>query len=82
MRRRSSLALLAALSLLVVPALAGPAGAGGGGQSERDRILAYWTPARMQSATARDFVRTTHGFVPAAKPQPPAGGNVTGASWR
>jgi V8-like Glu-specific endopeptidase len=81
MRRRSSLAFLAALALIVVPIVAGPAGAAGRGQSERDRILAYWTPARLQSATPRDFVKTDHGFVPKAKPAPPAGGAITGASW-
>ncbi|HET9344607.1 MAG TPA: hypothetical protein VFO05_02805 [Candidatus Limnocylindrales bacterium] len=80
MRRRSSLALLAALALVVVPALAGPAGAAGRGQSERDRILAYWTPARLQSAVARDFVRTDHGFAPRAKPGSGSGA-ITGASW-
>ena len=79
MRRRSSLALLAALALVVVPAVAGPAGAAGRGQSERDRILAYWTPARFQSAVPRDFIKTGHGFVPKAKPG--SGGAVTGASW-
>jgi V8-like Glu-specific endopeptidase len=82
MRRRSSLALLAALVLIVVPIIAGPAGAAGRGQSERDRILAYWTPARLQSAMPRDFVKTDHGFAPKAKPAPPGGGGaVTGASW-
>jgi V8-like Glu-specific endopeptidase len=82
MRRRSSLALVAAIALLVVPALAGPAGAAGRGQTERDRILAFWTPARMQSAVPRDFVKTSHGFVPAARPGGGGGGGaVTGASW-
>jgi hypothetical protein len=80
MRRRSSLALVAALALLVVPSLAATAGAAGHGRSERDRILAYWTPARLHSAIPRDFVQTRHGFVPAGKPAP-GGGGVTGASW-
>jgi hypothetical protein len=79
MRRRTPLALLAAVAFMV-PAIAGPVGAAGHGQSERDRILAYWTPARMQAAIPRDFVKTAHGIVPTAKP-PPAGGGVTGASW-
>jgi hypothetical protein len=80
MRRRSSLALFAALVLVVVPAVAGPAGAAGRGQSERDRILAYWTPARLQSAVPRDVVKTDRGFVPRARPGPGTGA-VTGASW-
>jgi hypothetical protein len=78
MRRRSSLALLAALAFIVVPAVAAPAGAAGG-SSQRDRTLAYWTPARMQSAIPRDFVRSAQGFKPVAKPG--SGGGVTGASW-
>ena len=82
MRRRAPLALLAALALVVVPAVAGPAGAAGGGQSERERILAYWTPARLQSAKPRDFVKADHGFVPKAKPGGGDGsGAVTGTSW-
>jgi V8-like Glu-specific endopeptidase len=81
MRRRSSLALLAALALVVVPAVAGPAGAAGRGQSERDRILAYWTPSRLQSAVPRDFVKADHGFVPKARPGGGGTGAITGASW-
>jgi hypothetical protein len=79
MRRRSSLALLAALALIVVPAVAAPAGAAGNGLSARERTLAYWTPARMRAAIPRDFVKTAHGLQPAARPG--GGGGVTGASW-
>ena len=81
MRRRSSLALLAALVLVVVPAVAGPAGAAGRGQSERDRILAYWTTERLHSAVPRDFVKTDHGFAPKARPGGGGSGAITGASW-
>lgn len=36
----------------------------------------------MASATPRDFVRTSHGFEPRAKPpKPGGGGGVTGATW-
>ena len=79
MRRRSSLAVLAAVSLLAIPALAGPAGASGPRISEHDRIIAHWTPARMKAAVARDFVRTASGLVPKARPG--SGAGITGASW-
>ena len=68
MRNSTLLALLVAVSLLLIPALAAPAGAAGQRMSEHDRIVAHWTPARMKAATPRDFVRTTTGFVPKAKP--------------
>jgi hypothetical protein len=85
MRRRSPIALLVALALVIVPAVTAPVAAGGG-HSERDRILAFWTKERLQSATPRDYVRTDKGFAPKAKrakpPRPPGGGgSVTGASW-
>jgi len=87
MRRRSSLALLVALAVVIVPAVATPVAAGGG-HAERDRILAFWTKERLQSAIPRDYIRTDDGFVPRAKPvkppRPPGDGGdggVTGASW-
>jgi V8-like Glu-specific endopeptidase len=84
-------ALMAALFLLA--ALPGTAGARGGdaARSEHDRILAYWTPARIASAKPRDYVMTPAGhLVPAAKPPGTpggggggggGGGTVTGKSW-
>jgi V8-like Glu-specific endopeptidase len=78
-RKRPLFALLAALALAAIPAFAGPAGAAGPRLSEHDRIIAYWTPARLQSATPRDFVRDGNAFVPRARPG--GGGGVTGASW-
>jgi hypothetical protein len=54
-------------------------------QSEHQRIVAYWTPARLAAAKPRDFVRTAGGgFVQAPSPKARpggGGGNVTGASW-
>lgn len=79
MQNRSSLALLAAIALLAIPALAGSAGAASPGLSRHERIVAYWTPARLRAAIPRDFVRTTGAFAPRAKPG--TGGGVTGASW-
>ena len=79
MRKRSPLALLAALALIAIPAAAGPVGAAGPRVSEHDRIVAYWTPARLKAAVPRDFVRSGDKFVPKARPG--GGGGVTGASW-
>src|SRR4026207_625660 len=81
MRRRSPIALLVALALVIVPAVTAPVAAGGG-HSERDRILAFWTSERLQSATPREYVKSGGGFVPAARPPSGGGGgSVTGASW-
>lgn len=78
MRRRSPLALLAALAIIGIPALAAPAGAAGPSASRHDQIVAFWTPARLRSAIPRDFVRAGDNFVPKARPGGTAG---TGASW-
>ena len=78
MRRRSPLALLAALAIIGIPALAAPAGAAGPSVSRHDQIVAFWTPARLRSAIPRDFVRAGGTFVPKARPGGTAG---TGASW-
>ncbi len=71
-------ALMAALLLLA--ALPGTAGANAGAvQSEHDRILAYWTPARIASAKPRDYVMTSSGkLIPAAKPPGTPGGGPGG----
>jgi hypothetical protein len=81
-RTSTLLALLMAVSLLLIPAFAAPAGAAGQRMSEHDRIVAHWTPARMKAAIPRDFVRTATGFAPKARPGGGgSGGTVTGASW-
>jgi V8-like Glu-specific endopeptidase len=79
-RKRSLIALLAALSLAAIPA-AGSVGAAGPRVSEHDRIVAFWTPARQKSAIPRDFVRAGDKFVPRGKPGGGGSGGVTGASW-
>ena len=94
MRRRIpafslSTALLVALSLTSTGvAQAAPSRTGAEAKAEHARIVEYWTPARMADATPRDFVKTDHGFVPAAKGGKPGGGGdgggtgaVTGVSW-
>jgi hypothetical protein len=79
-RRRSPLALFAALAIIGIPALAAPVGAAGPGASRHDQIVSFWTPSRLRSAIPRDFVRSGKEFVPKAKPGG-GGGGVTGASW-
>src|SRR5688572_30652597 len=79
MRRRSLLMLFAALALLMLPAVAGTAGAAGPSLSPPGLIVAHWTPARMRAAVPRDFVRAGGSLVPKARPG--TGGGVTGASW-
>jgi hypothetical protein len=72
--RRSALAIGTALALLIVPLVAAPASA----RTEHDRIVAYWTPARMAAAQPRDLTPVDVKFSPRARP---GSGGVTGASW-
>ena len=70
--RRRSLALLSSTALLLVVALAsaGPAQAAPPKEkekAERARVVKYWTPKRMANAKPRDFIKTSGGFVPAAR---------------
>jgi hypothetical protein len=78
------LALGAILVLAALP-MAAPVAAKDPAKAEHDRIVAYWTPARMASAIPRDFVKAGGKIEPKAKPAgPPSGGGggaVTGASW-
>lgn len=76
-----------ASALLLVVAVPGALAAGHRAPvSEHDRIVAYWTPARMAAARPRDFAMTPAGLmVPLGKPGGGGGGggggSVTGASW-
>jgi hypothetical protein len=74
------LVVLGALTLsLLLPAAVGARSGTSAAQSEHDRILAYWTPARIAAAQPRDYIRDNKGhLVPFAKP---GGGGGTGASW-
>jgi len=81
---RRLVAPLAGLALAVI--FVAPAWAAGGSQAdaaraEHQRIVNYWTSQRVAAAKPRDFVRTNHGFVPAAKPGGGGSGAVTGASY-
>ena len=91
MRIQRSATVAALVALVALPILASGAAAGAGNaqaareRAEHNRIVSYWTPARVRAAIPRDFafdsVRGYH-VVPNAKPQPPGGGgNTTGASW-
>jgi len=88
---RSGFAALLLLTLSAAPALAAPPARPDAARAEHDRIVRYWTPERMASASPRDFVRSGNRFMPAAKPPGTPGGGggggggssstVTGATW-
>jgi hypothetical protein len=69
-----------ALALLVLPLVVAPASARSSARVEHDRVVAYWTPARMAAAKPRDFVRAADKFVPRARPGG-SGSLVTGKSF-
>jgi V8-like Glu-specific endopeptidase len=82
MGRRSPLALAVAaviLGLAGAPASVG-AGTSAEARAEHQRIVRYWTPARMKAAIPRGVERAVPARVPTAKP---GGGtsSVTGATW-
>lgn len=76
------LVVLAALTFsLLLPAAVGARSATSAAQSEHDRILAYWTPARIAAAKWKDYridSKTGKIFANAGKP---GSGGGTGASW-
>lgn len=74
-RRRSSLATGIGLALIIVPLIAAPASA----RSEHERVVAYWTAARLASAKPRDL--TPAGVQASPRAKPGGGGGVTGKSW-
>jgi hypothetical protein len=91
MRIRRPAVLAATLVLAAVPIFTSGAAAGGGATTEaarqaaeHNRIVNFWTEARMRAAVPRDFaydsVRGYH-IAPNAKPGGGSGGNTTGASW-
>jgi V8-like Glu-specific endopeptidase len=81
---RSRLALIVA-PLLLLSLLPGAVSAAGPSQARaaaHERVLAYWTPARLRAATPRDYTfDAVRGFKPAAKPGGGGGGTTTGSSW-
>jgi hypothetical protein len=90
--RRRSVAVLAAVIILVLPILAAPVLARDPARVKHEQTLAYWTPARIAAAIPRDFERNGDAFkalkTNKEKGKPPGGGGgggtlptVTGASW-
>jgi hypothetical protein len=69
------------LALSATPAFAASSSAADAARAEHDRIVRYWTPARLAAAQPRDFVRSSTGFQPYAGKPGGGGGAVTGASW-
>jgi len=90
MRLRRTAALAALVVLTVLPLVGGQVAASGSSAdaaraaAEHQRIVNFWTPARMRAAIPRDVafdpVRGYH-VVPQAKPGGGVGGNTTGSSW-
>jgi V8-like Glu-specific endopeptidase len=83
MRLRTSIVLAALAVTLVLPGAVGARNgdaAAASAKAEHDRIVAYWTPARIAAAKAKDFrVDPKSGKItPFARP---GGSGGTGASW-
>lgn len=90
--QRSRYPIVAALLLALVaaPAVAAQPGSRDA-RAGHERIVRFWTPARMKAAIPRDFVLTARGLEPAARPDNAGkgkpggggggGGTVTGAAW-
>jgi V8-like Glu-specific endopeptidase len=74
---------LAIVALAAAPVNAAP-GASAEARAEHQRIVAFWTPARMKAAIPRQVERAAPARLPMAKPAKPGDGGtatVTGASW-
>jgi hypothetical protein len=91
MRIQRSATVAATLVLAALPILASGASAAGGAsaqareRAEHNRIVSYWTPARVRAAIPRDFAfDSVRGFHVAPKAKPGGGGGgggVVGAAW-
>jgi hypothetical protein len=79
-RVRHRLPVLLTAAMLLVTIVAPVQARGPQQPSRHEQVIAHWTPARMAAAIPRDFVRSDHGFVPAARPST-GGGSTTGSSW-
>ena len=79
MRVRISIVLVALLVPLLLPGSAGARGADAARRAEHDRIVAYWTPARIAAAKWKDYRvdPNSRKITPYARP----GGGGGGASW-
>lgn len=82
MRSRVLVVIGALMLSLLLPAAVGARSAQSGAKAEHDRIVAYWTPARIAAAKWKGFERDSSGAFKPSKGKPPSGGgNVKGASW-
>ena len=86
MRVRISMVLAALAASLLLPGIAAARGdsAAAAARADHDRVLAYWTPARIAAARWRDFsidARTGKVTANKGKPGGGTGGTSTGASW-
>ena len=78
---RPSLIALFLLAASALPTMAAQPATVTAAAADHQRVLDYWTAARIASAQPRDFVRTASGYQPAAGKPGSGGGAVTGASW-
>lgn len=80
---RPYVAALFLLSVSAVPVVAAQPLAADAARAENQRVMNYWTAARIASAKPRDFVRTANGTYSPTAGRPGGGGTggVTGASW-
>ena len=78
MRTRVVIVLGALTLSMLLPAAVGARSAQAAARAEHDRIVAYWTPARIASAQPRDYVRDpASGKFSPSKGKPPAAGAET-----
>ena len=80
MRVRISIVLAALVLSVLLPGTVGARSVAAAAKAEHDRIVAYWTPARMAAAKSKDFVKENGRIKAFARPGP-GGGAVKGASW-
>jgi V8-like Glu-specific endopeptidase len=83
---RQALSFAVALVMLALAAapVSAASGASAEARAEHQRIVEFWTPARMKAAIPRGVERALPARAPNAKPAKPGGGGtatVTGASW-
>jgi hypothetical protein len=90
---RATVIVAILLALAAAPVAAARPSTDSAARAEHDRIVRYWTPARLASAQPRDFLWNGTRFVPAAKPPGTPGGGggggggstdpntVSGATW-
>jgi hypothetical protein len=70
--------VVAVLAVVLTAAAAAGASAGGRAQTEQERVISYWTAARIASAIPRDIV-VDRGRAPLAKPPGTPGGGGGGS---